>query len=304
MRMRGRWRKGPTSSASSEPRLQRRRSRCRAGLHGSRGVGSSAPFSQLVLRHSDRLTLAAFSTRRPARSSGPGHLRRDDRRARSERATALFGFINLDQDDDGVSRRARLLYRDREGTERPSFAARAASTTFDAPPLSAAGREEFWIDHTIDAGRLDRVSWKDLDATLRTQPERFRNRLVIVGADYAGSGDEARVQTPTHTGVVLHALIAETILSNYPVRGAGTTAVTIAAGVACGMLCAALLLGRNLYRTGVTVALAGIAYAVGAFILFMTAKVLLPVIVPVLICGVGGGVACWIRRHRPAFPLD
>ncbi len=76
---------------------------------------NSVPFSQLVLRHADRLTLAAFSTA-SGEVIGPECISGVTTVALGpERASALFGFVNLDQDDDGVSRRARLAYRDREG---------------------------------------------------------------------------------------------------------------------------------------------------------------------------------------------
>lgn len=272
-----------------------------------RAWSSSEPFSQLALRHAERLTLAAYSAP-SGEVIGPEAIAGVTTVALGpERASALFGFINLDQDDDGVSRRARLSYRDREGADRPSFAARAVSIGRLAAHASdfAARREGFWIDHTIDAGRFDRMAWKDLDATLSTQPERFRDRLVIVGADYAGSGDEVRVPNlDALPGVVLHALIAETILSNFPVRGLNITAVTLGAGAACGLLCAALLLGLNLRRAVVIVALAGAAYLVGAGLLFYVAKVLLPVIGPILMWGGGGAVAWWIRLRRPVFPRN
>ncbi len=266
--------------------------------------GNSVPFAQLALRHPDRLTLAAFSAP-SGEVLGPEGIAGVATVAMGpERASALFGFINLDQDDDGVSRRARVSYRDREGNDRPSFAARAVSTLRgDAHASGSVGREEFWIDHTIDTRRLDRVSWKDLDAIVRTQPERFRDRLIIVGANYAGSNDEVRVpNVDAIPGAVLHALIAETILSNFPVRGVDATAVAIGAGTACGILCAALLLARNLYRTTVAVALAGAAYFVGTFLLFHSARVLLPVVGPVLICGGGAAMAWLVRLQRPAFP--
>ena len=87
----------------------------------------------------------------------------------------------------------------------------------------------------------------DLDSTLRARPELFRNRLVFVGADYAGSGDRASVPNRgTIAGVVLHALIAETILCGLPgAKRSARRPTTVAAGVVCVLLCAALLLART-----------------------------------------------------------
>jgi CHASE2 domain-containing sensor protein len=173
------------------------------------------------------------------------------------------------------------------------------------PPDPPAGRDEFWIDHTIDADRFDRISWKDLDATLRTRPDRFRNRLVIAGGNFTGSGDDARVpRLGAVAGVLVHALAAETILSNFPVKAISNAPVIAGTAAACGLLCAALLLGKNPYRMGVTASVAGAAYLVGTFLLFHFAKVLLPVIGPLLVCAVGAAAAWWIRLRRPAFPRD
>src|SRR6185295_4849850 len=99
---------------------------------GARGVaidlllpakwGDSPAFSNLVLRHSEALTLAAFSKPNgrvvgtecvaglTAAALGP------------DPTSALFGFVNLEEDSDGVTRRGRLRYRDRAGKARPSWA--------------------------------------------------------------------------------------------------------------------------------------------------------------------------------------
>ena len=153
---------------------------------GARGVavdflppGSGAisgPFTRLVLEHADRLTLAAYSSA-AGEVLGPESIAGTTTVALGpERAAALFGFINLVQDDDGVSRLARLYFRDRDGTRRPSFAARAALTGRADPQSIRAAPEAdlFWIDHRIDLSRFTRVSWKDLDSALRDRPELFR----------------------------------------------------------------------------------------------------------------------------------
>jgi CHASE2 domain-containing sensor protein len=265
----------------------------------------SAPFSQLVLRHPDRLTLAAFSTA-SGDVIGPECVEGLTTVALGpERAAALFGFVNLDQDADGVSRRARWSYRDREGTWRPSFAGRAVSIA--RPELAARGEHsgtgEYWIDHTIDATRFERVSWVELDAVLRTHPDIFRNRLVIVGADFAGSGDEVRVPNRgTVPGAVLHALAAETILSREPVRELGRLLTIGGTTLICGLLCAAIMLARSVHRGIAIVVAVGTAYVVVTLMLFLYGKIMLPMVQPLLFCGMGAALAWWVRRQRPAFP--
>ena len=268
--------------------------------------GRSAAFTQLVLHHADQLTLPAYSPESgdvvgPECVGGPITVALGQ-----DRASSLFGFVNLDQDSDGVSRRARTSYRDREGTRRPSFAGHAASNArrnLGSPDPAETG--EFWIDHTIDHTRFESVSWKDLGSTLRARPELFRNRVVLVGADYAGSGDRALVPNKgTIAGVVLHALTAETILSEYPVRSVGATAVAVMAGVTCALLCAMLLLTRAYAVALAAVLLGMVVYVGGALLLFHQEKVMIPVSGPLVLWVSGVAAAWWVRRIRPPFPQD
>jgi CHASE2 domain-containing sensor protein len=140
---------------------------------------------------------------------------------------------------------------------------------------------------------------------LRTRPELFRDRLVIAGADYAGSGDEARVPNRGIVpGVVLHALIVDTILARFPIRDAHRTTVMVVVGTACTLLCTAMLLTRRSYQGGVLTGLAAAGYCALALVLFRRTQVLVPVVVPLLVCGTGTAVAWGVRRFRPAFPTD
>ena len=267
---------------------------------GARGVAvdvllpqawsESEPFTRLVLTNQDALTLAAYSTAN-GEVIGPECIAGLTAVALGpERASALFGFINLDQDDDGVSRRARLSFGDREGGWQPSFAARAATRARAAQGNATlpASREEFWIDHTIDAALFDRVPWKDLDATLRTRPERFRDRVVIVGGDFSGSGDDPRVPNRgAIPGVVLQATIANTILSGIPVKGIGDRAAIMVAGVVCALLSSIILLGRRTVTVSSILVFVVAAYAGGAFLLFSRANVMVPVVGPAVTWVIG-----------------
>jgi CHASE2 domain-containing sensor protein len=282
---------------------------------GARGVAvdfllprtwsDSESFTQLVLKNQQALTLAAYS---PARGEviGPECIAGLITVALGpERASALFGFINLDQDEDGVSRRARLSYGNRDGGWHPSFASRAVATAVgpQGKAMPPSGREEFWIDHTVDPARFERVSWKDLDATLRTNPGRFRDRLVVVGGDFSGSGDDPRVPNRgAIPGVVLQAIIANTILSGMPLKAIGESAAMMAAGAICAILSIVVLLGRSAAIVSSILVLVVAAYVGGAFFVFSRANVIVPVVGPVLIWMTGAALAWGIRFRRPAFP--
>src|SRR6185312_14401519 len=157
---------------------------------GARGVAvdmllpdpwSASPgFSDLVVRHAGNLTLAASSE-----SEGVLGIRSvaglTSAALGPQRTESLFGFVNLDEDPDGVVRRGRLSFRDRAEVERPSWAARAAGMI--SPVLEFSPEKGFWIDPRIDASRFAGISWRDVPAALATRPWLFRNRLVLVGGD-------------------------------------------------------------------------------------------------------------------------
>ncbi len=219
---------------------------------GARGVAidlllperwsASESFSELVLRHPKSLTLAAFSapdgvagTRSvaglTAAALGPGG------------AESLFGFVNLDEDPDGVIRHGRIQFRDRDGNERPSWAARAAGTL---RPLRAADRKDFRIDYRIDPARFDRISWWEIPVALAEKPWIFRDRLILVGDDAAGD-DVHRVprREERASGLVLQALQVATLAAGSPVREAPrSTFLALAALWTAGAAAAVLLVRR------------------------------------------------------------
>ena len=71
-----------------------------------------------------------------------------------------------------------------------------------------------------------RVPWHDVARLADTHPETFRDRLVLVGGEFTGSGDEHR-PTPGRSsggrpvsGLVVQAFIVNTILDGFPIREA------------------------------------------------------------------------------------
>ena len=245
----------------------------------------SPTFADLVLRHSETLALAAFSPLEgpvvgPSAVSGvaAGVLG-------PSRVERIFGFVNLDEDDDGVVRRGRAAFRDVLGNRRPSFAARVAQILLARLPRDAVPPPEgrYWIDFTLDWRRVERISWHHLAASLETEPERFRDRFVLVGADYAGSGDEAyRVPHPQGlpgeiSGPLLQALSALTLLDGAPIREAPHGRTLFLAGFVAAAGAAALLLIRRLPLAGAVAIAAAAVWVAAAFALFLHGRILLPV---------------------------
>ncbi len=260
----------------------------------------TSAFSDFVLRHADKIALAAFS---PDEGSvtGPEAIQGLTTAALGpQRTNELFGFVNLDQDADGVVRRARVSYRDIEGQRRLSFAARAANILRTEVPAENA----FRIDYSLDWRQLDQISWHDLAATLQQQPERFAGRLVLVGAVYPGADGPYRVPHPKSLdgevpgpilqALTLHTLLDKTLLdktlldktlldqefyptlASAPLRPTATGGTLAAAGMLATLGTAVLLLGRRLMLAGSVGIAVAAAWLAGAIALFSRDYLLLP----------------------------
>jgi CHASE2 domain-containing sensor protein len=282
---------------------------------GARGVAidvllhakwsASHGFSDLLLRHSGDLTLAAFSEPvgtlvgtecmdgLTAAALGP------------HRASQIFGFVNLDEDRDGVVRRGRLWFHDRSGSERPSWAARAARD-LDSGPDSGAPRI-FWIDTRIDWLRYERVSWKDVPAALDRHPGPFHNRLVLVGGGFHASGDDSH-QIPQRSGkravsgLTLQALMVDTIAAGLPVREPGRASALAASALAAFLAMAAALCTLRVGPVAAWLAAGAVFYVALSFPAFWWAGLVLPVTAPLLAVLLGLAFALALRRVLPSPP--
>jgi CHASE2 domain-containing sensor protein len=119
-----------------------------------------------------------------------------------QRASGLFGFVNVEPDADGITRRARLSFTDTTGARRDSFAVRSIRAALGDTALASASRtkqqaetarETFFIDATMDRERVNVLSWSAVPDELKKSSSIFSNRLVLVGASFVGSGDLHRL---------------------------------------------------------------------------------------------------------------
>ncbi|HEX4963491.1 MAG TPA: protein kinase [Thermoanaerobaculia bacterium] len=284
---------------------------------GARGVAvdfqlpdswSASPgFSDLVLRHSDALTLAAFSNPQGEVVGIRSIAGLTTVALGPRRAAEIFGFVNLD-DADGTVRRGRLWFRDSSGNRQPSWAARAMHSL--QPDLAGqnATSQSFWIDTRIDWPRYARISWRQLPAALDRNPGLFRNRLVLVGGDFKGSDDDNR-RIPhrsggnrTVSGLTLQALMVDTIGAGLPIREPGRMPFLAATILGIGFAMAGILCAR---RPGPIVAglVAGaIAYLALSFPVFQRTGLMLPVTAPLLLVLLGLLAALLLRRNFPPPP--
>lgn len=263
----------------------------------------SEKFSKLLLTHADNLTLAALSASSQtvgqecvsaltAAALGP------------QRFSDLFGFANLREDRDGVTRRANLFFVDVDGALRKSWAASVARNLESANSRDAASAgmtTSFWIDYATDQKKFSKISWKDIPAELRRDPSLFHGRLVLLGGDLVGSGDDYH-RIPSRgeaseavSGLALQSLIVNTILTDFPVRSAGWVPVVGLLAIGYTAILAALLCLSRLYRPVALSILLPSVYVAGAFLLFRQTRVIAPIAGP-LILGLLALSTCLVLR--------
>jgi CHASE2 domain-containing sensor protein/tRNA A-37 threonylcarbamoyl transferase component Bud32 len=265
--------------------------------------GEARAFSDLVLERAEALTLAAgigpegalvgleCLDALTAAALGP------------QRVSALFGLVNVLEDEDGVTRKARLFVPAGNGKRRATWAGRAALA-------GGAGEvpEVVWVDAAVDPSRMARLSWKDLGARLTQDPGLFRDRLVLVGADYTGSGDEMhrvavrRGPSEGLSGLELQALIVHTALAGRTYREPAPGLVWTIAGAALAFLLSALLYHRRLGPGLGGAAVMALLVAAAAAALFR-ARWLVPVAVPQMVIASAAVLGLVARALLPPFPV-
>lgn len=265
----------------------------------------SEAFSNLILRHPETLTLAAFWEQNGRLGGTDCAAGLTTAALGQSRTLALFGFANLEEDPDGVTRTGRLRLRDRSGTPRPSWAAKAVEV-LSRPRTDAANL--FWIDARIDPLRYRRLPWSDLEAALDRTPGIFQDRLVLVGVDSLASGDDIhRVphrskETALVSGITLQALLVDTIAAGFPVREPGRPVFLAAATLLIGLALAAVLCARRPVPAVLSVAAAAALYLTVSFPVFWWAGRILPVSLPLCLLLSGLVLALTVRRRLPRAP--
>jgi CHASE2 domain-containing sensor protein len=279
---------------------------------GARGVAvdlvlplqwrQSPAFADLVLRHPEKLTLAALSS--DGKVGGTECISGLTTAALgAQQAAELFGFVNIDEDPDHITRTGRLSFRNEPQGVTPSWAAHAAADLGTAPRLPAG--TAFRIDHRIDSDRYHRLPWRDLPAALVEQPQLFRDRLVLVGIDLPDAVDDRYDiplplgRTGAVSGLALQALQIDTILAGLPIRAAPRLPVLLLAALLAGG--AALMILHNGHARRAALCLAALAalYVATSFFVFERTSSLLPVTAPCLVAALGFAAGLTLRRFLP-----
>ena len=271
----------------------------------------SQRFSRLVLTRAHQLALAAMSSP-TGEIVGPECLTGLTAAALGpQRASSLFGFVNVEPDADGVTRRARLSFTDTTGARRDTFAVRSIraglgdsnlATAFLTRQWAQTAQETFLIDATTDRGRLSILSWSGIRDELKKSSSIFANRLVLVGASFVGSGDLHRLSGQgLISGVLVQALIADTILKGLPIRRV-RVAVWLPFLFVLTWMAAAQIVRPVRFRVLTRTIWAAGFWASGAFALFLTAGWMVPILVPAATILAAGLAAAIIRPFCRPYP--
>ncbi len=245
----------------------------------------SEAFSRLLLEHKEAVTLAAM-----AQPDGQllGTECLPDLTAVAlgpEPAAALFGLVNLDQEADGAVWRGRLFFERESGGGQLSWAARAVHTATGSP-VTASEAPNFMIDHRVDWKRIESLPWWRVEAALRESPESFRGRLILVGGDLVGAGDDAHLiprgwRREAVSGLTVQALEVDTLLRRSWVREAPPWPFDLLSALAAAATAWIVWAYRS--RIGLSLApAAGLGLAGTVVIASRWAHTVVPVVAPAL----------------------
>lgn len=268
----------------------------------------SQQFAKAVASHADRLVLALFSApsgdvigtecvnRLTAYMLGP------------QRYAALFGLVNLEEDEDRTIRRARLSYIDRGGGRRQSFASRSVEAAFPERISAIAAASPLWIDYSVPLRELTPISWKDVPARLSAAPALFRNRLVIAGATFAGSSDEHRAPRVASdklvSGQIVQAWIVNTILAGNPIHEISLTRCLAAVGLACLAVTALALCFPHRYWVALVASVILLCGYMGlAFWIFRSSRTMIAVVGPELAILLSALAAWGLKSSLSMYPV-
>jgi signal transduction histidine kinase len=192
----------------------------------------------------------------------------------------VAAHVHAAPDPDGDVRSV-LLWKEGQGKRRWAFGLEAARLLLNAGapleqrdavglgtiriPAPEAAQRALWVNYAGPEGTFGRVSFAAL-LERELDPERFRGRLVILGATAQGSGD--RLFTPLSSGIgmsgiEIHANLARTILDAAFLRPASPLAELVMALLIIGLaaLAVARMSGVRLLVGGAL--LAGLIFSAG-----------------------------------------
>jgi len=197
---------------------------------GARGVAidfllperwnQSESFARLILKNKGKLVLASY-IKEDGSIMGMECIEGQIMVAlgSTERAEALFGFLNIQPDFDGRLRRMQIGLQNQEGRRMYSMPARTFQILIGGDLSDEQTEQRLWIDYSIDWNKFQRISWKDLSSFISQRPDFFQDKIVLVGGEYEDSQDYHRIprrleREEEASGLVIQALTLNTLLQD------------------------------------------------------------------------------------------
>jgi serine/threonine-protein kinase len=262
--------------------------------------GASQAFGRVVVSEAPRLAFAALSG--SGGVVGPEVLEGPIALALGERAISLFAFANLTPDPDGTLRRSPTEFLASDGRRVPSLAARAAAFPGAAPAGPDRG---VLLDYRIDASGFRRLSFHGAAGALERDPELARGRVLLLGAEYEGTGDfhpNPRDRSRPLTGLVLQAIAVQTLLDGEPLRDAPRPLAAACAFPPLFLAAFGALWRRPGLGSGLVAAALLIVPPASAAAAFLAGGLVLPVAAPVAAILLALAACAAFRPRLPALP--
>jgi serine/threonine protein kinase len=273
-----------------------------------RQFGESTELVQILSRDDRRVVLAALADPGGNLIGGEWIDAAVRESLGSQRLGTLFGLANVAEDVDGVSRKALLRFTRPSGADVPSFAARIANLLDPNSAPEPAGQSWLLMESDLRHRELERVPWHEAYAMAAHTPERFRGRVLLIGAEWSGSSDSQHIVVSSGervqiSGLELQALLVASALSPKP----ATEVPARLPRAASALLVAGLAATASWWRRSAWLALlwTWIALYTGVCVLcFFQSRDLLPLAAPLSSALVGtlAGLTCSLlgnARHSP-----
>jgi serine/threonine protein kinase len=289
-------------------------------------------FQELLERHADRLVLAVKMPT-PAihdRASAPNHSQSPSSASGEPTANIAVGTESMSQstamviqaidptrvarpfasidyvaDVDGYVRQIWPANRDVEGGSRPTLAWVAAAL-LGAPPTPADTGQI--LDTRWDRSQVLRLSWHEFVAAVNRHDRRLKGRLVLLGEELPGSGDEhhlvalpgsMRGEIP---GIDLQVFKINTWLAGCPLRRSGGALADLALLMAILIATIAIVSSRGAAGGLFTAGAAAGIFVAGGIGAFLRVGHVWPMAWPVLSTLLAVVAALAIRRLLPPVP--
>lgn len=203
----------------------------------------------------------------------------------TERAEALFGFLNIQPDLDGRIRCVQIGLQNQEGRRMYSMSARAFQILAGGYLPDEQTEQRLWIDYSIDWNKFQRISWKDLSSFISQRPDFFQDKIVLVGEEYEGSQDYHRIprrleREDEASGLVIQALTLNTLLQDKLIHDLSVFYVFLPLAAVFMFFSTIFLIRLKIFPFVIMLFILLAGYVLMIFFLFTWNRLLLPARIP------------------------